>query len=298
MYIGAIEAGGTKIVCGIGNEQGEIIDRVSFPTLQPSETLPRIVEYFRGKELKSIGVGTFGPINIDKSSPEYGYVTTTPKPGWSNYPFLGELKKAFDLPFGWDTDVNAAALGEAKWGAAKGLDSCLYYTVGTGIGVGVYAEQRLIHGFMHPEGGHVLVRRHAEDHYEGFCPYHNDCLEGLAAGPALEKRWGVKGAELGADHPAWAMEAYYIGQALSQAILLLAPKKIILGGGVMHQEQLFPLIRQEVQRTLNGYVNVPQLAGGIDSYIVPPGLGDNAGLSGAVALGINALQEFAGQRNS
>lgn len=291
MYIGAIEAGGTKIVCGIGTERGEVVERVSFPTGRPEETLPQMIDYFRDKPVRAIGVGSFGPINLDRSSPLYGYVTTTPKPGWSNYDFLGQLKEAFDVPFGWDTDVNAAALAEATWGAAKGLDSCLYYTVGTGIGVGVYAEGRLVHGLMHPEGGHVPVRKHPDDAFAGLCPYHGDCLEGLAAGPAIEKRWGVKGSDLPSEHPAWTMEAYYIAQALTSAILMLAPRRIILGGGVMHQEQLFPLIRAEVERSLNGYLNVPELLDGLDGYIVPPGLGDNAGLCGALALGLSAWKD-------
>ena len=287
--IGAIEAGGTKFVCGIGNEHGEIEDRVSFPTEQPATTLDRVIAYFQDKRVEAIGIGTFGPIDIDPSSPTYGHVTTTPKPGWSGYDFLGRMKAAFDIPYGWDTDVNAAAFGEATWGAARGLDSCVYYTVGTGIGVGVYSEGKLVHGMLHPEGGHVLTRRHPDDPYEGFCPYHGDCLEGIAAGPAIERRWKVKGSELPADHPAWAMEAFYIGQAVAATILLLSPKKIILGGGVMHQEQLFPMIRAEVKNNLNGYVAHEAVKSGIDDYIVPPGLGDNAGLCGSLALGLQAL---------
>ncbi|WP_028560393.1 ROK family protein [Paenibacillus pinihumi] len=291
MRIGAVEAGGTKFVCGIGDENGNVEDRVSFPTEQPEKTLQQVIDYFKDKQVEAIGVGTFGPINIDPSSPEYGFVTTTPKPGWSGYDFLGTLKKEFQVPFGWDTDVNAAAFGEATWGAAKGLDSCVYYTIGTGVGMGVYSEGKLVHGLIHPEGGHVPVRRHPEDTYEGFCPYHGDCLEGVAAGPALEKRWKVKGSELAVDHPAWAMEAFYIGQAVTSAILMLSPKKVILGGGVMHQLQLFPMIHDEVRRNLNGYVSHPAVQEGIDSYIVPPGLGDNAGLCGSLALGLAAYKK-------
>jgi fructokinase len=291
VLIGAVEAGGTKFVCGIGNEEGEALDRISFPTEYPEKTLAQVVDYFKDKGIDALGIGSFGPINLDPSSEQYGYVTTTPKPGWTNYPVLPELKKALNIPIGWDTDVNAAALGEATWGAAKGLDSCLYYTFGTGVGVGVYAESRMVHGLVHPEGGHVLTRRHPEDTYEGKCPYHGDCLEGMAAGPAIEARWKVKGSELPVDHPAWEMEAYYIGQALASAILLLSPKKIILGGGVMHQRQLFPLVREQVMAGLKGYVASAALeAGGIDDYIVPPGLGDNAGLCGSIALGLRAYQ--------
>ncbi|BBI35803.1 ROK family protein [Cohnella abietis] len=291
MLIGAVEAGGTKFVCGVGNENGEILDRVSFPTEQPEKTLAQVVAYFKDKQIEALGIGSFGPINIDRESSEYGYVTTTPKPGWTNYPVLPELKKIFNIPLGWDTDVNAAALGEATWGAAKGSDSCLYYTIGTGVGVGVFAEGKLLHGLVHPEGGHVLTRRHPNDTYAGKCPYHGDCLEGMAAGPGIEERWGVKASELPQDHPAWEMEAFYIGQALASAILLLSPKKIILGGGVMHQLHLFPLIREQVRKNLNGYVASAAVEAGIDDYIVPPGLGDNAGLSGSIALGLKAYQE-------
>jgi len=294
MRIGAIEAGGTKFVCGVGSETGAIEDRVSFPTEHPEETLGNVIAYFQDKQVEAIGIGSFGPINIDPSSEQYGYVTTTPKPHWGGFPFLPTLRKAFDVPYGWDTDVNAAAYGEAVWGAAKGLDSCLYYTIGTGVGVGVFAEGKLVHGLVHPEGGHVLLRRHPDDSFEGFCPYHGDCLEGMAAGPALERRWGVKGHELPADHKAWEIEAYYLGQAIAGAILMLSPKKIILGGGVMHQRQLFPLVRDQVRKLLNGYVSAEAILEHIDDYIVPPGLGDNAGLCGALALGLQAANERRG----
>ncbi|WP_281364395.1 ROK family protein [Paenibacillus planticolens] len=292
MRIGAIEAGGTKFVCGIGNDSGVIEDQISFPTERPEQTLEKVINYFTDKNVAAIGIGSFGPINVDPNSPTYGYVTTTPKPGWANYDFLGTLKQVFDVPFGWDTDVNAAAFGEAKWGAAQGLDSCVYYTIGTGIGVGVYMEGRLVHGLVHPEGGHVLVRRHKEDPFEGICTYHGDCFEGLAAGPAIEKRWHLKGNELPADHPAWDLEAYYIAQSISSTILMLSPKIVILGGGVMHQKQLFPMIRSYVQRNLNGYINTTALLEDINSYIVAPGLGNNAGLCGALALGVEALVRF------
>lgn len=287
MIIGAIEAGGTKFVCGIGNERGEILDRISFPTEEPEKTTQKAADYFQNKGIEALGVGSFGPLDLDENSPAYGHVTTTPKPGWANYDLLGHLKKELKVPAGFDTDVNAAAFGEARWGAAQGLDSCLYYTVGTGIGVGVYAGGRLIHGLVHPEGGHVLVRRHPDDSFEGACPYHGDCLEGMAAGPAIAERWGQGGDSLPEDHPAWDIEAHYLAEAITGAILLLSPKKIILGGGVMHQSQLFPLIRQKAAKNLNGYV-ASSVLDDLDSYIVPPGLGDNAGLLGSVALGMEA----------
>jgi len=291
MRIGAIEAGGTKIVCGIGGENGAIEDSVSFPTGHPEETMRQAADYFRDKNVDAIGIGSFGPIDLNRRSPHYGAVTTTPKPGWAGFNVIETLRRSFDVPYGWDTDVNAAALGEAKWGAAKGLGSCVYYTIGTGIGVGVYLEGTLVHGLVHPEAGHVLTRRHPEDGYAGCCPYHGDCLEGMAAGPAIEGRWKAQGFELPADHPAWAIEAYYIAQAVTGSILTLSPHKVILGGGVMKQTQLFPLIREQVRRNLNGYLQIESLIGGdFDHYIVPPGLGDQAGLRGAVALGIDALR--------
>ena len=291
MLIGAIEAGGTKFVCGIGNEEGDIIERIDFPTEQPEPTLEKVITYFQANKVDSIGIGSFGPIDIDRSSPTYGYVTTTPKPGWAGFDFVGTLKNMIPVPCEWDTDVNAAALGEATWGAAKGLDSCVYYTIGTGVGVGVYAEGKLIHGLMHPEGGHILTRRHPDDDFAGVCPYHGDCLEGMAAGPALAARWNAKGYELPRDHKAWEIEAFYIAQAVTGMILTVSPKKIILGGGVMKQSQLFPYVRDEVRRNLNGYVGAKEIISDIDHYIVPPGLGDNAGLCGALALGITALHK-------
>lgn len=296
MRIGAIEAGGTKFVCGIGNEHGEIEDAISFPTDRPEVTLGKVISYFKDKQVSAIGIGSFGPIDISPHSSTYGYVTTTPKPGWGNFNFLGTMMREFSVPFGWDTDVNAAAFGEATWGAAKGLHSCLYYTVGTGVGIGVYSEGRLVHGLVHPEGGHVLTRRHPEDDFVGICPYHGDCLEGMAAGPAIEARWNRKGHELPVDHPAWEIEAFYIAQSIVGAILLMSPQKVILGGGVMQQSQLFPLIRNAVRTNLNGYVSAVEILEHIDEYIVPPALGQQAGLCGALALGLAAVRNQSPQK--
>lgn len=290
MRIGAIEAGGTKFVCGIGNEAGDILDRVSFPTETPERTIKNVLAYFAGHKLEAIGVGSFGPLDLRPDSPTYGSITTTPKPGWSGFDLLGALRREFPVPMGWDTDVNAAAIGEAAWGAAKGLRSCLYYTIGTGVGIGVYLEGRAVHGLVHPEGGHVPVRRHPDDNFAGNCPYHGDCLEGMASGPAIEARWQLKGQELPPGHPAWELEAYYIAQSIAGAVLLNSPEKVILGGGVMQQPQLFPLIRDEVKRYLNGYVSAAALTDGIEGYIVPPGLGQHAGLCGAVALGLAVIE--------
>lgn len=284
MRLGAIEAGGTKFVCGIGNEHGEVIERISIPTTTPEETMGQVIDFFKNKEVDAIGVGSFGPVDLDVSSPTYGFITSTPKKYWNQFDLVGGLKKRFDVPIGFDTDVNAAALGESVWGAAKGLDSCLYMTVGTGIGVGAVAEGKLIHGMLHPEMGHILVRRHEKDAYQGSCPFHGDCLEGMAAGPAIEARWGKKGVDLAADSGVWELEAYYLAQALVNYILVLSPQKIIIGGGVMKQEQLFPLVRKHTVKLLNGYIQHENILKNIDQYIVPPGLGDNAGLCGALAL--------------
>ncbi|MEC0368767.1 ROK family protein [Paenibacillus chibensis] len=289
--LGAIEAGGTKFVCGIGKEDGTVLERVSFPTTTPEETMAQVVAFFQDKGVEAIGVGSFGPIDPVKGSPTYGRITTTPKPYWSNYDIVGHLGSHFQVPIEFDTDVNGAALGEYTWGAAKGYDSCLYITVGTGIGAGAVVGGELIHGLSHPEMGHILVRRHPEDKFEGFCPYHGDCLEGVAAGPSLSKRWGVPGADLTPDHPAWDMEAYYLAQALMNYILILSPQKIVMGGGVMKQQQLFPLIHTKLQELLNGYVQSPAINENIAEYIVSPQLGDNAGLCGALALARKALAE-------
>jgi fructokinase len=287
MLYGAIEAGGTKFVCAVGNETGEIVERLTIPTMTPDETMPQVIDFFRQYELKAIGIGSFGPVDLNIQSPTYGSITTTPKLEWRNYPLRKVIKDAFSVPVGFQTDVNAAALGELHFGAAKGLDSCLYLTVGTGIGGGAVVNGKVVQGLSHPEMGHIYIRRHPNDPYEGKCPYHRDCLEGLAAGPAIEERWGKKGQELEGQKEVWEIEAYYLAQALAQYILILSPQKIILGGGVMKQTQLFPLIRQNVQDLLNGYVELPDL----ESYIVPPGLGDNAGITGALVLAYEIERE-------
>lgn len=291
MKLGAIEAGGTKFVVAIGDELGNVEKRASFPTTTPKETMEEVYRFFDGSGIEALGIGTFGPIDPDKNSPTYGYITTTPKPHWANYNMLGDLKKRYDIPMGFDTDVNGAALGELQFGAAKGLDSCLYLTFGTGVGGGAIVEGNLVHGLLHPEMGHIRMIRHPQDSYKGRCPYHADCLEGLASGPAIEERWHQKGVDLPADHEAWNLEAYYVGQAMATFILTLSPKKIILGGGVMKQRQLFPMIRQYTLEFLNGYIQKDELQKNIDEYIVWPQLEDNAGICGALALAKMALDE-------
>ncbi|MFP3126579.1 ROK family protein [Ectobacillus funiculus] len=289
MLFGAIEAGGTKFVCGIGDETGQVYERISFPTTIPDEVFGRVINFFQDKNIQALGVGAFGPVNLDPQSPAYGHITSTPKPYWKNVDVVGTLKTHFNIPIGFDTDVNAAALGELKWGAAKGLDSCIYMTVGTGIGVGAVVEGKLVHGLIHPEMGHTLIRRHPGDVFVGNCPYHRDCLEGMAAGPAIEKRWGKKGQELAGDEKVWELEAYYLAQGVANFLLTLSTKKVIVGGGVAKQRQLFPLIQKNVQMLLNGYIAHEMILSNIGDYIVPPSLGDNAGLCGALALANEAF---------
>ena len=286
MRLGAIEAGGTKFVVAIGDENGEIFERHSFPTTTPEETMENIYKFFDGKDIEAIGLGCFGPIDPDLNSETYGYITTTPKPGWAQFNIVGALKERYpELPVGFDTDVNGAALGEVYFGAAKGLDSALYLTIGTGIGGGAIVEGHLVHGLLHPEMGHMNLAMREDDTYTGKCPFHGTCFEGLAAGPAIEARWNKSAKELPVDHPAWDLEAWYIAQALAIYVLTLSPKKIILGGGVMHQKQLFPMIHKYLRERLNGYIQKDEiLTDKVNDYIVYPELGDNAGICGALAL--------------
>ncbi len=290
MRIGALEAGGTKMVCAIGNEKGEIFEKISIPTKTPETTMPEMIQWFKAKKIEALGIGCFGPIDPDKDSPTYGYITSTPKLAWKDYNIVGAFEEQLCCPVGFDTDVNGSALGEVTFGQAKGKKNIVYLTVGTGIGAGVYAEGKLLHGMLHPEAGHILMRRREDDHYEGKCPYHKTCLEGLAAGPAIEERWGKKGIELQNRDEVWDLEAYYLAQALTNYILILAPQLIILGGGVMHQEQLFTRIRAYVKDMLNGYIKTKELED-IDHYIVPASLHDDQGIMGALELGRRAFEE-------
>lgn len=278
--LGSIEAGGTKFVCGVGKDDLSIVERVSFPTTNPKETMSLVIDFFKQYELEAIGIGSFGPIDINSKSKTYGYITNTPKSGWKNFDFVNTLKKEFNVPIAWTTDVNAAAYGEYVSGAAQGLNSCVYYTIGTGIGGGAILNGNFVEGFSHPEMGHMIVKPHSEDNYEGNCPYHHNCLEGMASGPAIEKRSGIKGNELSQDHKTWQYEAYYIAQAVYNTTLMLSPEKIILGGGVMKQAHLLQRIRKEYSDLIQEYVFTPSL----EDYIVTPALGDNAGTKGCLAL--------------
>ncbi len=284
MRIGALEAGGTKMVCAVGNENGCIYDQISLPTETPEQTMPEMIRYFREQNIEALGVGSFGPVDLHPASSTYGFITTTPKLPWRNYDLLGTLTRALSVPAGFDTDVNAAALGEARFGAAKGLRSAIYITIGTGIGVGVLSEGKLLHGMLHPEAGHIYLAKSAHDTFEGCCPYHKGCFEGLAAGPAIEARWGRKAYELAEVREVWEMESDYLAQALVNYTLTLSPERIILGGGVMKQTQLFSMIRRRFLELLNGYIHTGELDD-TDSYIVPAGLQGTQGIVGCLVLG-------------
>ena len=295
MLTGGIEAGGTKFVCSAGSGPNNLRAETRFPTTTPEETLGRAIAFFHEQEtihgpLNAIGVAAFGPLDPDPDSPTYGFITTTPKPGWANTDFVGALKAEFNVPIGFDTDVNSAALSEGKWGAARDLDTFIYLTIGTGFGGGAMINGRLLHGLVHPEMGHIRLNHDWNaDPYSGGCPYHGDCLEGMAAGPAVEKRWGLKGQELGSDHPAWDLEADYLAQALQTVICSFSPQRIIMGGGIMDVPGLLPKVRKKTVAYLNGYMQHPAITEHIDDYIVLPGLGNQAGVLGAIALGLQAV---------
>lgn len=282
--IAGIEAGGTKVNCGLGDEKGNILDMITIPTTTPDETISKIIDYFKDKKFDIMGVASFGPIDPIKSSKTYGYITKTPKPYWTDTNLIGRLKEHFDVEMVFDTDVNAAALAENLWGAGIGLQNILYLTIGTGIGGGAIVHGKMLQGLTHPEMGHIIIKN--SRNAEGICPFHKDCLEGLASGPAIEKRAGKKAYLLDEKDPLWIEIANDIAEALVNYILILSPQKIILGGGVMKQKQLFPLIRKKVVEKLNGYVHKEEILNDIDNYIVFPKLGDFAGFYGSIALGV------------
>lgn len=295
MLYGGIEAGGTKFVCMVGRGPDSIVAETTFPTAEPAETINRAIDFFRvsaGGALAALGVASFGPVDLSPNSPTYGYITTTPKPGWAWTNIVGSLSSALNVPVVFDTDVNGAAYGEYRWGAARGLSPTVYVTVGTGIGGGVISCRRPLHGLVHPEIGHMLIPHdRAADPFDGICPFHGDCLEGLASGPAIGRRWGQPAETLPPHHEAWSLEARYLGLAAVNLILCHSPLRVILGGGVMQQPGLIAMVREEVERLMAGYLQVPSVARELDRYIVPPALGGKAGVLGAIALAM----DFSGQ---
>ncbi|MEZ5329047.1 MAG: ROK family protein [Verrucomicrobiales bacterium] len=299
--IASVEAGGTKFVCAIGRGPGDVVAELRIPTTTPEETIGRCLEFFSRQKTEhgavaALGVATFGPAGLNPARADYGYITTTPKPGWQNVPLLGALQSGLGgIPARFDTDVNAAALAEWKWGAGKGVDSLLYYTIGTGIGGGFVSSRGApLHGLVHPEMGHVrLPRDPARDPFTGACPFHGDCFEGLASGTAIEARWNQSATHIPPEHPAWDLEAEYIALALNNSVCSLSPERLVLGGGVMEQQHLFPLIRLKLAQYLNGYIDSTMILEQIDQYVVPPALANQAGLLGGIALGQAAISTLA-----
>lgn len=289
---GAIEAGGTKIVCAIADESGVLQAEARFPTEDPAATLAQVCAFLaqHRAHLRAIGVACFGPLVLDRRSPHYGFIAATPKPGWSHVEVAGLLAREFACPVGFDTDVNAAALAEHRWGAGRGADSLLYLTIGTGIGGGVLIAGAPLHGLMHPEIGHIHPRRHPLDQgFAGVCPFHGDCLEGLASGPAILARTGSELRHLDGTHLQWALEADYLGQLCAQMVLTVSPQRIVIGGGVMEQVRLFPLVRERLLHWLGGYIDRVEILEQVDRYVVPPALGARAGVLGGLRLAIDAL---------
>ncbi len=281
-------------MCAVASSPDDFRDEVRFETTTPDKTIGRVFDFFHKwkGQIDGVGIGSFGPIDPDPDSDTFGYITSTPKSGWAWTDLAGEVRRELGVPVGFDTDVNAAALGEHRWGAAQDVDTFIYITVGTGIGGGLMVRGKRAHGLVHPEMGHVRVPHDLEkDPFPGVCPYHADCLEGLANGPALEARWETDPRTLPEDHEAWDLEAFYLAAGLVNFLFTVSPKRFILGGGVMEQLHLFPKIRKELQRLLNGYVASPAVLEEIDAYIVPPALGNRAGVLGSIALAQDAVMD-------
>lgn len=290
--IGALEAGGTKMVLAVYEEDGTELERLTLPTETPEMTMPPMIAFFRRHGIDALGVGSFGPLDLNPASPTYGFITSTPKLAWKNYPLLKNLLDGRNIPAGIDTDVNAAIIAEAELGAARGCQNAVYVTIGTGIGGGVYANGQTVHGLLHPEVGHTLLRPHPLDpNPRGVCPYHESCLEGLAAGPAIGARVGGDAKNLPDDHPTFEIEAFYLAQMCVNLITTLSPERIILGGGVMQRSRLFAQVREQTVRLLNGYIQAPAITGHIDEYIVSPQLFPVSGLVGSYLIGKKALEK-------
>jgi fructokinase len=303
ILVGGMEAGGTKFVCAIGGGPGHRLKaKAVFPTGRtPDETLLAALRWFHAQQavygrLHAIGIASFGPLDLDEASATYGWITSTPKPGWAHYDLVGRVRQTLQVPVACDTDVNGAALAEWRWGAGQGCRHMAYVTIGTGIGVGAIVNGELLHGLMHPEMGHTFIPHDRQlDPYGGICPYHGDCWEGLASGPAIAERWGEPVERLPPDHPAWSLEAQYIAYGLANLICMLSPQRIVLGGGVakggrLGRTPLLALVRARVLAILNGYIQAPGVVAAIDRFIVPPGLGDEAGVCGGIALALQRLQ--------
>jgi fructokinase len=287
--LGGLEAGGTKFVCAVGTGPDDVRAEVRLATTTPARTIAEAIEFFAGQAkrtpLAALGIASFGPLDLDPRSPTFGSITTTPKPGWQHVDLTTPLRRALGVPVTVDTDVNGAALAEHRWGSGRGVGTLVYVTVGTGIGGGALVDGRPVHGLVHPEMGHVRVPHdRTRDPFDGTCPHHGDCWEGLASAPALAARWGREAEALPDDHPAWELEAHYLALGLTSVVLVLSPERIVLGGGVMTRMQLYPAVRRELAALIGGYLRTPALGAGIEAYVVPPALGDRAGVLGALAI--------------
>jgi len=287
--LGGLEAGGTKFVCAVGTAPDDLRAEARLATTTPERTIAEAIEFFAGQAAKAplaaLGVASFGPLDLDPRSATFGFITTTPKPGWQRVDLLTPLRRALGIPVVIDTDVNGAALAEHRWGSGRVVGTLVYVTVGTGIGGGALVDGRPVHGLVHPEMGHVRVPHdRARDPFDGVCPHHGDCWEGLASGPALAARWGRRPEALADDHPAWELEAHYLAVGLANVVLVLSPERIVLGGGVMARARLFPAVRRELASLIGGYLRTPALGEDVERYLVPPVLGDRAGVLGALAL--------------
>lgn len=294
--LGGIEAGGTKFVCAVGTGPDDIRAEARFPTETPEVTLAQAIAFFEEQqkqhEIAAIGVASFGPVDPNPASPTFGYITNTPKPHWPQTPVVPILRQAFGVPIGFDTDVNVAGLGEHRWGAAQGMDTFVYLTIGTGIGGGGMVNGQLLHGLIHPEMGHMFVPHDWErDPFAGVCPFHGDCWEGLANGPALAARWGQSGESLPPDHEAWLLEAHYLAYGVANIVMTLSPELVVMGGGVMEQPQIFGHVRRELKSILKGYIQSPMITQSLDKFVVPPALGSRAGVLGAIALAERTLAQ-------
>ncbi len=291
MLFGCIEGGGTKMVLALTDEEGRVKEQAVCPTRSPEETLPGMLDFFRGRGISALGIAFFGPLGLREGNADYGRVLVTPKPGWQGTDLLGYFRHGLGVPCRIDTDVNAAALGEYRFGAARGTDVSVYVTVGTGIGAGVVIGGRPLHGGTHPEWGHIPMRILPEDPMPGgICTFHRGCAEGLASGPAIERRWGAAAADLPADHPAWRLESDYLAQICVHALMLFSAQRIVLGGGVMHRTELFPAVRERTREYLGGYL-CGENALDLEHTIVPPELFPLSGIYGAHILAQTALEE-------
>ncbi|MCZ0716887.1 ROK family protein [Aerococcus kribbianus] len=289
--LAGIEAGGTKFNCIVSDHDLNILGQSQFPTTTPEETMANVFEFFSNYDIEAIGIGSFGPIDVNVDSPTYGYITNTPKIAWQNFAFLDTVKAQYNVPIFWTTDVNASAVGEYELGVAQDQASCLYLTFGTGVGGGFVKDGKIHTGMSHLEMGHIYVKRHTDDHYAGHCPFHNDCLEGLVCGPAIEDRFpkGTKAKDIPQTDLIWDVVADYIAQALNNYMLTLMPNRIIIGGGVLHQDSLLERIQIKFQELVNDYVAaLPEAT----EYIQKPGLGDDAGLLGCLCLAKASLENY------